>query len=288
MRVGSAVLAVTTLAVTSLCVSTPHAEPLAWKGQRFTAAETVFTSAMLVGTGAFILFGSDGTPRWKGPIVGEEPVREALRADTVDGRHRAAIIGDVPYYGGLAFPFVVDVVAVAWLGRRSPDVAAQMALINTEAFALTGFLSFLSNATIRRERPYARTCDGATEPTFPSCQLGGKSEGFFSGHTAIAAAGAGLTCAHHRYLPLYGGGAGDVAACAVTIAGALFTGYTRLVADKHYLLDVVTGAALGFPIGYLIAAYHHTHPPTTPRERAWVVVPTFSAYSLGVGLSAVL
>lgn len=277
---AAAFLAATTVAVNA------DAAPLEWKWQRFTAVETAITSTALLSTGAIIVFNSEREPAWTRRIVLEDPVRDALRAETREGRSRAAFIGDLTYYGALVYPYLVDVVAVSWLGRKSSEVAAQMALINTEAFAITGLLSFVSNALIRRERPYVRTCDGANGPTFPDCTLGGKSEGFFSGHTGIAATAAGLTCAHHAYLPLYGGGAGDVAACIGTIVGTVVTGYTRLVSDKHYLFDVLAGVAIGFPIGYGVAAYHYLRP--TAKPTSWLVLPTASTTSVGLGLSATL
>jgi membrane-associated phospholipid phosphatase len=280
------ILALTTILTVCATNEARAADKLEWKYQRFTAPEAVATSALLLGTGAIILFTSEKPPAWSSTIFLEDPVRDALRGETRSSRSRAAFIGDMTYYAS-AYTYVVDVVATAWIGRRSGDVAAQMAFINTEAFALTGFLSFLSNATIRRERPYVQTCEGATGETFPDCKLGGKSESFFSGHTGIAATAAGLTCAHHKHLPLYGGGAGDVIACAATIAGAFVTGYTRLVADKHYLFDVVTGAALGFPIGYLVASYHYAR-PVEARATTWVITPTASATSLGLGVVGLL
>ena len=208
-------------------VPTPaRAEPrrVEWTYQRFTAVEGVVTGSLLLGTGAIILFNKEKPAAWSGGFFVDNTVRGSTRGDSLDTRRRAAFIGDMTYYGALAYPYLVDVVAVAWLGHHKPEVAGQMALINTEAFALTGFLSFLSNAFIRRERPYARDCTAAEAETFPDCKLGGKSESFFSGHTGIAATAAGLTCSHHSHLPLYGGGVPDALACVATIAGTLVTG----------------------------------------------------------------
>lgn len=267
----------------SLAAHEPRVE---WSYQRFTAVEGVVTVTMGLGIGAFVLFNKERPPAWTSNFVIDDSTRDVLRADTLEGRRRAAFIGDMTYYGSLAYPYLVDVVAVAWLGHGKPGVAAQMALINTEAFAITGFLSFASNAFIRRQRPYARDCTESDRETFPDCKLPGKSEGFFSGHTGIAATAAGLTCSHHRHLPLYGGGVPDAMACVATIAGALLTGYTRLAADKHYLFDVITGLGLGFPIGYWLAEYHYRTPT---RTTTWSVrpMPMVSTTMAGVGAFAI-
>lgn len=251
-----------------------RATEVEWKYQRFTVPEAVLTGTLGLGIGALILFHPEKPPQLHGGILGEDAVRDATRGDSISTRRSAALIGDLTYYGSMAYPYLVDVIAVAWIGHGKPEVAAQMAMINTEAFAITGFLSFASNAFIRRQRPYAADCTNSNEATFPDCKLGGKSESFFSGHFGIAATAAGLTCAHHANLPLYGGGAPDVLACAATIAGAMVTGYTRLIADKHYLYDVLVGGALGFPIGYFIADYHYRHPrSSSSSSTAWLVRP---------------
>lgn len=228
-----------------------------WK--RFQPVEYVITGAMIAGTAAFILFGKDGEPNWRGPILSDGAVHDELRATTSDGRRTAQTLGDAFYYGGLAYPFVVDALAVTLVGHGKADVAGQMTLINTEAFAITGFLSFLSNATIRRERPYARQCGpGQENPNFPDCDKPGQAEGFFSGHTAIAYTGAALTCSHHAHLPLYGkSGVGGTITCVTMLAGATVGGVARVYADKHYLSDVIVGAGIGMASGLIVPWLHY-------------------------------
>jgi membrane-associated phospholipid phosphatase len=270
-------------ALATLAATASADRPVDWRYQRFTTAEAITTSALLLGTGAIILFTHEREPAWKSDFLFDYAARDALRGDTIAVRKNAALIGDLTYYAGLAYPYLVDVVATAWLAHGKSNVAGQMALINTEAFAITGFLSFVSNAVIRRERPYARDCGNGDKETFPDCRLGGKSEGYFSGHTGIAATAAGLTCSHHSHMALYGD-VGDVIACVATIGGALTTGYTRLTSDKHYVFDVVSGLVIGFPVGYFIAEYHYRHPEAA-RTRALVVrpMPMVSSTSAGVG-----
>ncbi len=262
-----------------------------WK--RFRPAEYALTGALVAGTAAFIVFDEDPAPSWTGPILFEKGVRNALRLSSPEGRRNAQTLGDAFYYGGLAYPFVVDVLAVALIAHQKPDVAAQMTLINAEAFAITGFLSFLSNATIRRERPYVRECGpGKPDQVFPDCERPGHAEGFFSGHTAIAYTGAALTCSHHANLPLYGKSrVGGTITCVAMLAGATVGGVARLYADKHYAADVIVGAGIGLASGFLVPWFHYRGggteaPPSTARGSGVSVlpVPLLSLAGGGVGV----
>jgi membrane-associated phospholipid phosphatase len=280
-----------------LVASTAHAEPsepaVEWKREwrPIETWEVVLTSSMSVGILGIVALTHEREPAWKDPVLLDDTVRDYARAETADGRKRAQIVGDATYYAALAYPLLVDAFAVTWLGHRKPDVAAKIALIDLEALSVTGFLSFLSNALIRRERPYARACRGPDDPVFPDCTRGGQSESFFSGHTGIAATTAGLTCAHHANLPLYGGGAPDAFACVSTVAGALVTGYARLVADKHYLVDVLAGMIIGFPVGFGFATYHYRtgkSPSTAGLRRSVHLLPMVSGDVAGLALGGLL
>jgi membrane-associated phospholipid phosphatase len=176
---------------------------------------------------------------------------------------------------------------------------AQMTLMNTEAFAITGFLSFVSNATIRRERPYVRECvEGQPDPGFPGCPPQGRTESFYSGHTGIAFTGAALSCMHHAHLPLYGRSPiGGIATCAGAMVGATTTGVLRIVADKHYASDVIVGAAIGLAAGFVVPWFHYrssaradataTNGSTEARAEAssvaWLPAPILSPTSAGLG-----
>jgi membrane-associated phospholipid phosphatase len=130
--------------------------------------------------------------------------------------------------------------------------------MDIEAMATTGFLSFLTNATIGRERPYVRLCDGKKgPPDFPSCKSSGQNYSFFSGHTGIAFTAAALTCSHHARMALYGLWALDALGCVATMGAAATTGVLRIMADKHYATDVITGVVLGLTSGFGVSALHY-------------------------------
>ena len=77
--------------------------------------------------------------------------------------------------------------------------------------------TFALKYTIKRERP-----DGSNDRSFPSA------------HTMFAFQGA--TFIHQRYGLEY---------AIAAYFGASFVGYSRIQADKHYLGDVLAGAAIG-------------------------------------------
>jgi len=118
---------------------------------------------------------------------------------------------------------------------------------------------------VGRARPFVADCgpdgivrDASGNPLHNQCQHGGEDyQSFFSGHSAVTAAMAGVTCVHHQHLPLYGGGAADLGPCLLMISVSAVTGMARLVADKHWATDVVTGWSLGFLSGYVMPSLLH-------------------------------
>ena len=114
-----------------------------------------------------------------------------------------------------------------------PATAFAMAELRDDSEGRSQFLkSFLVNVgatstlkfLVGRERP-----DGSDRRSFPS------------GHTSMAFQGASFI--YFRY--------GGVPALAA-FSGAVFTGYSRVFADKHYTSDVVAGAALGTLASFLL------------------------------------
>ncbi|MDR1071921.1 MAG: phosphatase PAP2 family protein [Rickettsiales bacterium] len=92
-------------------------------------------------------------------------------------------------------------------------------------FAATEVGVYGLKAVVRERRP-----DGSNNHSFPS------------GHTAAAFSGAAFI--HKRY---------GLKRAAVPYLMAAFTGYSRITADKHYLHDVLAGAAIGGLLSWFIA-----------------------------------
>jgi membrane-associated phospholipid phosphatase len=207
-----------------------------------------------VATGAFAFQTPPREPRWQGGILFDDAVRRSVRLPSASGRQRLRSVGDMPYYFAPLLPLVVDPLVVAWLVRDDPKLAYNLAFMGLSAFSYAGLLSFASTRLSRRERPDVSECR-RQHPDFMGCEA--DTEAFWSGHTSIVAASAGLVCAHHRYLPLWGSRFADASACVLATSGALVTASSRLMADRHYASDVIVGLGVGFGIGYAVPVLLH-------------------------------
>jgi membrane-associated phospholipid phosphatase len=235
------------------------------------------------------------TPTWRGGILFDDAVRDALRGRSFATQQTAAELSDYFYKGAVITPYVVDVYVVALGIHQSPDVALQMALINLQSLGLAGVVSLTAERAAGRARPYVGDCgpdgmvrDGAGRPLFNTCGSSGDSESFYSGHAAATATMAGLTCAHHQHLPLYGGGLADLAPCLAMIGVSGATGVARVVADRHWASDVVIGWTVGALSGYVLpSALHYGFgsggPALELRYKWGVAVPTPQVYPGGAG-----
>jgi membrane-associated phospholipid phosphatase len=228
---------------------------------RFRLVEYIATA--VVGGTAIVLF-TAGTAadhaNWEGPILFDEPVRDAVRLRGVTSLGNARRVGDVLTVAPIVYTTLVDSIIVP-LARRSPDVAWQLTMMNAEAFALSGLVTSTMFAVVGRARPSYAECQAKTTDD-PLCNSGTFAD-FPSGHTASAMTAAGLSCAHHLNVHLYGG-AGDAVACAASITVGLGAGAMRLLGDRHYVSDVLAGGGIGFLVGYgLPSLLHYRERPLT-------------------------
>lgn len=262
-RRARALLGASTLALASATLNVGNAqaaeqERVEWNPEwpRFRALE-VLATGLFIGQAVTAAFLYPTPPiRWRGGILFDDAVRDAIRPDTRDGRESLRPYSDNLYYASVAFPFLVDTALVAGVIHGSGDVALQMFAINVQSFALSGALT-LTAQKLGRERPAGRDC--AEDPqSSPKCRSPeGLTQSFFSGHTASAATSAGLTCVHHQHLPLYGGGFADTLACIVLLAATAAEGTMRIMTDDHYASDVLIGAGVGLASGYLLPSWLH-------------------------------
>lgn len=230
--------------------------------------------------------------RWEGPILLDGPVRDLLLAGSASARDRLARVSDYLWYGSMALP-VLDTLVTPLLVHGSPSVAWQMMAINIGAYALNGFVTLLSIRATARERPAQGPC--AEDPDYIERCDSGPLRSFPSGHTSGAFAGAGLYCAHHTSLPLYGGGLPDVAACAAALTMASGVALFRVGADRHYLSDVVVGAGIGLGVGWLLPwllHYRHGTPaeverPDDPNAVRAMAMPWTDGQAAGIDLFAI-
>ena len=123
-----------------------------------------------------------------------------------------------------------------------------MATIQFQAFALNGFLSTITKTIAGRVRPSAANFD--CENADVKCSAD-NNRSFFTGHTSYAFTGAGLICVEQKHLNLFGKVGGPIA-CGTALAFASLTGAFRVVGDKHWATDVLTGAGVGLFSGWLV------------------------------------
>jgi len=243
----------------------PEAPSLEWTYPRFRPVEYV------VGFGAPLVFRlldhnttEASAPRWTGPILLDEPMQDLLVPNSASARNQVEIISDYLWYGSVALP-VVDTLVTPLLVHGSPYVAWQMMAINIAAYALNGFVTLMSIRAAARERPAEVKCQD--DPEYIELCGNGPLRSFPSGHTAGAFAGAGLYCAHHTSLPLYGGGLPDTAACVAALTMASSVAILRVSAERHYFSDVVVGAGIGLGVGWLLPwLLHYRHGPPSEDE----------------------
>jgi membrane-associated phospholipid phosphatase len=255
-----------------------------WTYPRFGVAEGVATLVLGAATIAGAVLPPSSNP-WRSATSFDESARDALRASSLAGRDGARDASDILLAVNLSAPLLMDSLAAAYWRHKSPDVAFQMAAIDTEAFALTGALSSLTSGLSSRERPYGRLCPADPALQNRDCATNQRYKAFFSGHSSTSFTAATLVCSHHAHYPLFGGGAPDVMACIVALASAGTTATLRVVADQHYITDVLMGSAVGALSGLAVPwLFHYRSPLTMTAGTATVTLvpsPT-GAYVMGL------
>jgi len=242
-------------------------DELVWREEwpRFHWAEYTTTGLLIGGTILAGVFAPKNVVFWRDGNGFDDEAREGLRLDPSQ-QSSTAIASDVLLGTLMAYPYVDA--GIAWLGRDSGDVAWQMAMINTESLAISMAITTAIKFGTGRMRPNARECQETGRGDDPECTGNDYASSFYSGHSAMAFTGAGLTCAHHTNLPLYGGGAPDYLACATALGAAATTGILRVNADRHYVTDVIVGGLVGSVSGYVIPNLLHYRFDAEPAERA--------------------
>jgi membrane-associated phospholipid phosphatase len=181
---------------------------------------------------------------WTEPILVDDVARDLLRFEHADGQAGADLASDILLDTLLIYPWLVDVVLVTAVADSNLDVAWQLGVIDAQSFALSLFVTATTKRLIGRRRPYAASC-GAPGADSRCRDEPDPHRSFYSSHAVLGATSAGLTCAHHTQLPLYGGGFADGSACIGAATLALATGLLRVSADGHWFSDVALGWTVG-------------------------------------------
>jgi hypothetical protein len=256
---------------------------LVWRWPRFRTSEYYVTGAAgLLAAGSLVIPPNPG--RWRGGILADEDVRDGLALGSYHEQRTARDASDVLVAAMIAYPVLVDGVIVTSGVHDSDDVMQQMLLIDVEVLAITSSVQLLVSGLVSRERPYGRDCGDALPEDSRDCQRRSRHRSFYSGHSAVAFAAAGLSCTHHMNLELYGGGAPDVAACGASLVTAGVVSALRIMGDVHYSSDVVIGAAWGSVTGFGLPLLLHYYEPRGQRAEDSKLRLHLVPVGLGAGL----
>jgi membrane-associated phospholipid phosphatase len=253
--------------------------PRLWdpRWRKFGVMNYVFTGASIAGS-ASSSFIPDPVDPWTKKNELDEWGRRTFSAPSYEDGQWAQDTSDLLLSLNMAFPLLVDSLVVSYWYRRSPEVAGQTALIAVEAMAFGSMVQGLTAAGAGRERPYGRDCGTKVDADLPECSTNVRYRSYFSGHTTLGFASAGVTCTNHAVHGLFGDPLADGMACGATLTSATAIGLLRIVSQKHYITDVLTGAAVGTMSGLGIPWLLHYGPlasVTSDRETSlsWTVVP---------------
>jgi membrane-associated phospholipid phosphatase len=184
--------------------------------------------------------------RWCEVPSFDRSVRDSLRWSNTD---RANTISN---YTGLVLPAVVPVGILFFSGWSDGKVADGIddSLAVAEAAIGTGLITQVIKYSTGRQRPLVHYDGDPLRVTSSDDNVS-----FISGHTSFAfsiatASGSIASARGYKTAPLIWG---------IGMSLAATTGYLRIAADKHYLSDVVLGAAVGSAVGLLMPRWLHDH-----------------------------
>ncbi len=239
----------------------PARETSTWHPRRelsFGTADWVITGAAVGGVfvGAFVV---PSGKRWRGGVLFDEAARDALRLDSMAGRYGVRDVSDVGVSLASTWPYLVDALVTAWWYRGRADLALDMALVSSEAFAIAAAAQSMGNLVASRERPFGRLCGTDIPQDTLDCQPDVRYRSFFSGHATLAFTGASLVCTQHMGLGLLGP-TGDILSCVTGYTVAAATGVFRVMSDMHYASDAILGALVGTAAGVAVPLLHFRKP----------------------------
>lgn len=198
--------------------------------------------------------------QWAAPAVlaVATPIAWIGDVDTSEDSVSHQVFNSNTKYGDdLALGYLIAPVALgAW---QAFDSDSRLLETSLESIAYTLGATYGLKTVINRERP-----DGSSEDSFPS------------GHTSAAFAGATLL---HREI---GRRLDDPWWSWLVYLPASYVGISRMEGERHYLADVLFGAALGMTITNVTWNAHFGDSPSSTTAR---VAPVVGPGRVGLGLS---
>jgi membrane-associated phospholipid phosphatase len=180
-------------------------------------------------------------------------------------------LGSSSHYGDLLGQLVPNVLYIGGMGLSGSTLGKNRSMGMMKATAYAAGVTTLLKYTVREPRP-----DNPNE-----------RNSFPSGHTTTAFAFSGYVAAEHGWS--WG---------APALAMSSFVGFSRINDNRHWLNDVVAGAAIGWSFGWGISKLEQkrrrdkiplspipdSKTPEQDPEYSPVVVPIASSDTLGIGV----
>jgi membrane-associated phospholipid phosphatase len=180
---------------------------------------------------------------------------DALEARTLNFLDRPAT-GNWSPGAGRASDWLIMGQRVAPLGLNFSDQGSRQPLKVTamylETLAVSNGLAYLLKNAFNRTRPFVYNDDPAIPADLKTSRTARKS--FPSGHTTDAFATMVFLASVYEQLNPDDGSRGTV--WAVCLTSAAVTGGLRVAAGRHFVTDVLAGAALGSLVGYVVPRLH--------------------------------
>lgn len=194
---------------------------------------------------------------WCNPPEVDLSVKNALRWED---RQAADLLSYITGFGMVPLgAFGLDLIYVLSGGGTWAEYGGDV-IVLAESITFAAIVNQTVKFSVSRERPFVHDLVGPEKKTTPSPADNDLS--FYSGHTTLAfvsAVSAGTIASLKGYK-----GAGWIWGAGLTLAAT--TGYLRIAADKHYFIDVLTGAMTGAAIGFWIPWLHRPESPLQAKS----------------------
>ena len=219
---------------------------------------------LIVGTGlmvgGFSLFEKQLSPkhcRWCETNSLDRSARNQLRWS------RTNLANNLSHATGFVLTPIFAVGSQAWLNWKDENFSEfyKDAAVVSEATLFAALVGQITQFSFGRERPDSHY----------SSNRKGVNTSFYSGHANIAFAlavssGTVASLRNRSEAPwIWAGG--------LALAG--FTSYLRVAADRHYLTDVLAGAAMGSFVGFAIPFFFHSpdEKKSSSNNMQWMILP---------------
>ncbi|MGC4113319.1 MAG: phosphatase PAP2 family protein [Myxococcales bacterium] len=230
----------------------------------------VLTGAGWIGTEVLKKDLAPSTCRWCERNAFDDSVRGALRWDNTKA---AALASDVMTYGVLPVLTIAGGI-LAGAADGHLDETPTNALLVVEAVTMASMVNQVVKYSFGRERPFVAALPESEKAKVDHADDNNLS--FYSGHTTLAfslVVSAGTVC-HLR------GYRAEPYIWGIGLPLALFSAYSRIAADKHYLTDVLIGMIGGSASGFLVPFLHRKTTLKTDSGATVTLAPTGNGLQL--------